>query len=58
VTGGPVNDHRTLALYVSGTSPHSIHAIENAHRLCAGRVRQSLELGPPENIDEHATPGR
>ena len=22
-----------------------------------GQLRQSLELGPPESIDEHATPG-
>ena len=41
-----------------GASPRSSHAIENARRLSdIGRVRQSLELGPPESIDEHATPG-
>jgi circadian clock protein KaiB len=108
VTAEPGTNHWALTLYISGAAPHSIHAIENARRLCEeelggqvdldiidvqqepalvvrdqivavptlvrhlpvpqrrlvgdlsdiGRVRQSLELGPPESIDEHATPGR
>ena len=106
MTAGPVNNCWTLTLYINGASPHSVHAIENARRLCEeepgqvdleiidvqqepalvvrdqivatptlvrntptplrrlvgdlsdlGRVRQSLELGTPENIDEHTTPG-
>jgi circadian clock protein KaiB len=107
VTAQPGNSHWALTLYISGASPHSIHAIENVRRLCeeelggwvdldiidvqqepalvvrdhiiatptlvrhmpaplrrlvgdlsdVGQVRQSLELGPPESIGEHATPG-
>ena len=34
MTAGPVNDCWTLTLYINGASPHSVHAIENARRLC------------------------
>jgi hypothetical protein len=58
VRAEPDNNHWALTLSISGASPRSRHAIENARRLSdIGRVRQSLELGPPESIDEHATPG-
>ena len=103
----PDHEHWALTLYISGASPRSIHAIENARRLCEeelggrvdldiidvqqqptlvvrdqivatptlvrhmpaplrrlvgdlsdiGHVRECLELGPPESIDEHAAPG-
>jgi hypothetical protein len=58
VTAEPGSNHWALTLYISGASPHSMCAIENARRLSdIRRVRQSLELGPPESIDEYATPG-
>ena len=100
-------DRWSLTLYVNGGSPNSIHAIENARRLCeeelggqvdldiidvqqepaavvrdrvlaaptlikrmpgplrklvgdlsdATRVRQALDLGPPEMSDKHNTAG-
>ena len=107
MTAESADDRWALTLYINGASPHSIHAIENARRLCEeelggqvdleiidvqqepalvvrdqivavptlvrhmpapprrlvgdlsdlGQVRQVLELGPPESIDQHATPG-
>jgi circadian clock protein KaiB len=102
----PADDHWALTLYISGASPHSLHAVENARRLCEeelggrvdldivdvqqdpalvvqdhvvaaptlvrhmpaplrrlvgdlsdlGQVRESLEIGPAENVDPHAVP--
>ena len=107
MTTEPSNDHWALTLYISGASPHSLHAVENARRLCEeelggrvdldivdvqqepslvvrdhiiatptlvrhmpaplrrlvgdlsdlGQVRQSLEIGSTESIDQPATPG-
>jgi circadian clock protein KaiB len=53
VTAGPVNDHWALTLYVNGASPHSIHAIENARRLCDEELGGQADL---EIIDVHQEP--
>jgi circadian clock protein KaiB len=44
VTAEPGNNHWALTLYISGASPHSIHAIENARRLCEEELSGQVDL--------------
>jgi hypothetical protein len=61
MTAGRAADHLALTLYING-APLVRHMPAASRRLVwdrsdIGQLRQSLELGPPESIDEHATPG-
>ena len=51
-----VRDHvvavPTLVRHLPGVSRRLVGDLSDI-----GQVRQALELGPPESIDEHATPG-
>lgn len=46
-------DRWSLTLYVNGASPHSVHAIENARRLCEEELGGQVNL---EIIDVHQEP--
>jgi len=47
------SDRWALTLYVNGASPHSIHAIENARRLCEEELDGLVDL---EIIDVQQEP--
>ena len=53
MTPEPDRDHWALTLYISGASPHSIHAIENARRLCEEEFGGQVDL---EIIDVQQEP--
>jgi circadian clock protein KaiB len=44
MTAEPGNSHWALTLYISGASPHSVHAIENARRLCEEELGGQVDL--------------
>jgi circadian clock protein KaiB len=44
VTADPPDDHWALTLYISGASPHSLHAVENARRLCEEELGGQVDL--------------
>ena len=44
MTAEPGNDHWALTLYISGASPHSLHAVENARRLCEEELGGQVDL--------------
>jgi circadian clock protein KaiB len=44
VTAQPGNDRWALTLYISGASPHSIQAVENARRLCEEELGGQVDL--------------
>jgi circadian clock protein KaiB len=46
-------DRWSLTLYVNGASPHSVHAIENARRLCEDELDGQVDL---EIIDVQQDP--
>jgi circadian clock protein KaiB len=46
-------DRWVLTLYVNGASPHSVHAIENARRLCEEELTGQVDL---EIIDVQQEP--
>ena len=53
MTGAEPADRWSLTLYVNGASPRSIHAIENARRLCAEELDGEVDL---EIIDVQQQP--
>jgi len=53
MTGAGSADRWALTLYVNGASPHSIHAIENARRLCEDELGGQVDL---EIIDVQREP--
>ena len=44
MTGAEPADRWSLTLYINGASPRSIHAIENARRLCAEELDGEVDL--------------